>query len=341
MAGKDSPPVTWLLPVKNGMPYLAETLASIAAQTYANWEVLAWDNGSTDGTVEELRRWIPVRLPGRVVADRPLTLGNARAHLVQEAPTEFCAWIDADDISAPERLEHQVRFLLMNPEVAAVGSHIIIINADGHSNGVVARFPLSDDDIVRHMLHGPGMAQPAVLFRRSAVLAVGNYRDVGPVHVEDYDLWLRLAVNYRLANLDEPLLHYRVHDRSTTVASEKAGILRKSTTERFLENAPALYGCSPAEAKLLAARGHACAILVLFRIAKQLKQRSGVSTWATLRSPEFIRATKGFIGPQDVGSRLAVALLDRSTGSSVRREFRLIGRRLRGWARRRLATESS
>ena len=154
-------------------------------------------------------------------------------------------------------------------------------------------------------------------------------------------MWLRLAVRYRLANLNEPLLHYRVHDRSTTVASENAGVLQKGTTERFLENAPALYGCSPAEAKLLAARGHPCAILVLFRIARQLQRRSGVSTWATLRSPEFNRAAKDLIGPRDVVSRLAVTLLDRSTGSSTMRALRSIARRLRGRAKRLLIPQSS
>jgi glycosyltransferase involved in cell wall biosynthesis len=46
------PPVTWLLAVRNGMPFLPETLASIEAQTYRDWQVLAWDNGSADGTVE-------------------------------------------------------------------------------------------------------------------------------------------------------------------------------------------------------------------------------------------------------------------------------------------------
>jgi glycosyltransferase involved in cell wall biosynthesis len=62
-----APNVTWLLPVKNAMPYLPEALASIEAQTYRNWTVIAWDNGSTDGSLEVLHEWIPSRLPGVVV----------------------------------------------------------------------------------------------------------------------------------------------------------------------------------------------------------------------------------------------------------------------------------
>src|SRR5437763_1462931 len=93
----DGPPVTWLMPVKNGMPYLPHTLRSIEAQTYKNWRVLASDNGSTDGTLEELQRWIPSRLPGRIIADEPLSLGKSLARLVGKAETELCARSDVDD----------------------------------------------------------------------------------------------------------------------------------------------------------------------------------------------------------------------------------------------------
>lgn len=82
--------VTCLLPVKNGMPYLPETLASLQRQTREAWAVFAWDNGSTDGTIEELRRWIPSRLPGTVIIDKPMPLGECRAEMVRRASTEFC-----------------------------------------------------------------------------------------------------------------------------------------------------------------------------------------------------------------------------------------------------------
>src|SRR5438270_212199 len=102
--------VTWLMPVKNGMPHLPATLQSIEAQTYQNWEVLVWDNGSTDGTLEELQRWIPSRLPGRIVSAEPLSLGTSLARLVEAAETELCARIDADDVNYRERLEKQEEF---------------------------------------------------------------------------------------------------------------------------------------------------------------------------------------------------------------------------------------
>src|ERR1700761_6907929 len=100
--------VTWIMPVKNGMPYLRLTLESIANQTYKNHSIIVWENGSTDGTLEELRRWIPSRIPGFVVPGQPPSIGGSSAALVREAKTELCARTDADDIQLPDRLAVQV-----------------------------------------------------------------------------------------------------------------------------------------------------------------------------------------------------------------------------------------
>ena len=94
-----------VLPVLNAMPYLPEALASLEAQTFRDFEVCLWDNGSTDGSAEEARRWIPGRLPGRVVTGRPLPLHECLATMVEEAQTEFVVRMDGDDLIAPNKLE--------------------------------------------------------------------------------------------------------------------------------------------------------------------------------------------------------------------------------------------
>jgi glycosyltransferase involved in cell wall biosynthesis len=144
--------VTWLLPIKNGMPYLTETLASIEAQTYTNWEVLAWDNGSTDGTIEELNRWIPNRLAGRLITGKPLTLGGSLAQMVEVCETELCARIDADDVNLPSRLERQLEFLSNHPEISVLGSWMYFIDEHGLQKEDLYTIPLNHDDIVHEML---------------------------------------------------------------------------------------------------------------------------------------------------------------------------------------------
>lgn len=212
MSPTERPWVTWLLPVLNGMPYLPVTLKSIADQTYRNHKILAWDNGSTDGTVEELERWIPSQIPGRIVRDRPLRLGASLASLVEQADTEFCARIDADDINLPSRLERQIQFLLDRPAAGVVGCRITTIDQNG--NPLQEYNHETDDAEIRWLSrYACRMCHPSVVFRRSVVLAAGNYHDVDS---EDADLWLRVSSLAEMVNLPERLVCYRRFVGSTT-----------------------------------------------------------------------------------------------------------------------------
>lgn len=305
-------PLTWLLPVRDGLPYIKSTLASMEAQTYRNWEVLAWDNGSTDGTLDVLNEWIPSRLPGRVIADMPMGLGASLAKMVELAETEFCARIDADDVNRPDRLERQVRFLEANPDVAVVGSQMHRLDAQGVNHGLFSPLPTQHDDIVNFMMYANGMSHPTVLFRRSMILDSGNYRDVGPINIEDYDLWLRVAAKYRLANLDEALLNYRVHDKSATVIATKQNRLTAALDDRFCEHALQLFGCSEDEARMLRERRHPNTIRLLKQITLHLEDGNTERARERLRSATFISAGQALVNPRDVYSRLGIAKLSGS-----------------------------
>lgn len=297
--------VTWMIPVLNGMPYLPVTLASIESQTFHDFDVTVWDNGSTDGTVEELRRWIPDRLPGKIVTDRPVPLGLSRAAMVAECETELCALVDADDVNHPERLEKQVGFMEAHPEVAVLGTQINRLNSAGENLGPFSAYPLVHEEIVEEMLVSNPIAQPSVLFRKSAVLAVGNYHDFSPTHVEDYDLWLRLAAKgYRLANLPESLLGYRVHEKSTTQKSLAAQRLEDEVIRRLGEWSPELFGCDAATTTLLRHRACKRAIIPLREIAAKLGA-SGSDPW---KSPVFYKAARRMIADRDIRSRLHAAM---------------------------------
>lgn len=208
--------VTWLLPVRNAMPFLPATLESIALQTRRDFEVLAWDNGSTDGSAEVLRQWIGSRLPGRAVLNRPMGLGASLAAMVSLARTPLCARIDGDDINEPHRLERQIALLDARPRVAVVGSAMRLIDPSGELLPETRLVAVDDAELRwRLRFHNP-LCHPTVVFRREAALEAGNYRDLMPV--EDIDLWLRLAQRHELANIAEPLVRYRVHAASVSAA---------------------------------------------------------------------------------------------------------------------------
>jgi acetyltransferase-like isoleucine patch superfamily enzyme len=308
--------VTWLIPILNGMPYLPETLASIEAQTYKDWEVLVWDNGSTDGTLEELKKWIPDRLPGRIFIGEPHGVGGSLKRLVEECKTEFCARIDADDINLPERLEKQVAFLNCHPEIAVVGSQAYCIDEEGGFDKSIYNLPTHHDDIVHTMLVYNAIAHPSVVFRRSAILQVGNYKDIS--NVEDYDLWLRVATDYRLANLGIPLVKYRLHNQSTTQIAIRENRLNNALNQCISENSDTLIGCTSSEILLLKSQQHPFAIQALYKIAKYLNKKQGGKLLDRVRSDSFIQTSKNMTSSKDIMSRLAIACLDRRSNSLLK-----------------------
>ncbi len=299
--------VTWLLPVKNGMPYLPAALESIAAQTFTDWEIIAWVNGSDDGTLEELRHWIPSRLPGRIVADRPGSYGRAMAEMTRMADTELCAIVHADDVNAPERLAVQTAFLDAHPEVAVAGGAYSVIDGEGRQISAAGHVYKRHDDIVNYMIQNTAIGCPTALFRRAAVLEAGNHRDIALV--EDYDLWLRLAARHRLANVENCVLHYRVHERSATQEAVAADRVAPAANACFYAHASALYGLGERDAVRLRERRHPFALGPLLRAARHLSRTQGGTTLGRFFAPSFVAGGRGLVRPGDWLSRLPLTLL--------------------------------
>ena len=268
--------VTWLMPVLNGMPYLRDSLASIAAQTYSAHQIFAWDNGSTDGSREELSSWIPGRIPGKLITDMPLDLADCRANLVSQCSSELCAFLDADDTTHPDRLIRQVDFLEKHPRVAVVGSQMRRMDAESNLHEVIGPAPTSHLDIVCRFFVSNPISNPSVMFRRSAVLTVGNFRRVALANIEDYDMWLRIASRFRMANLKEDYVNWRVHPGSTTQHSIRAERLDSGMLQCFVEHAHALYGIRSEEAGRLKQRRYIFAFPVISRIVKHLTLTYGL-----------------------------------------------------------------
>lgn len=208
------PQVSVVIPVWNGERYLRQAIESILAQDFADFELIVVDDGSTDGSAVLAESFMS---DNRVSVRRQINAGvvAARNAGLQAARAEYVAFLDADDIAKPERLTKQVAYLRSHPEVAVVGSHIT--HFDDH-HGVLRTqcFPDSPVEVARALETGNPLAQPAVMLRRSAALAVGGYREAFKHGAEDYDLWLRIVEKHPLANLPEALTLYRVHPGSLT-----------------------------------------------------------------------------------------------------------------------------
>jgi len=203
------PEVTVLLPVRNGAGTLAEAAESILGQSFAGFELLIVDDGSSDGTAGVLERLAGEDRRVRVVRQEALGLVAALNRGVAEARGALIARMDADDVAAPGRLERQVTVMAGAPGVALLGSGWRVFGPDGSTRRVVLP-PSGDAGLRAAMAMGNALAHPTVMMRREAVVQAGAYRPAF-LHAEDYDLWLRLMDRHGLASVPEVLLDYREH----------------------------------------------------------------------------------------------------------------------------------
>ena len=217
-----SPAISVVLPVYNAEAYVSEAVESILAQSFTDFELIAINDGSTDGSGAILRE-LAARDTRIVLVERPNDgLVSALNEGIESARAEFIARMDADDVAMPERFALQYARMVKEPELAVLGSLIRLIDEAGNVTGS-GGYSLTPERIARYLRErGCPVAHPTVMMRRGAVLKVGGYRKAFS-HAEDYDLWLRMSdLGYAIANLPQPLLNYRKHGANVSAVHRQA-----------------------------------------------------------------------------------------------------------------------
>ena len=206
------PTISVVLPFRNGASTLTDAIESIRAQTFADWELLLYDDGSEDDAPAIAKDFVARDSRIRIAGSGRVGIVAALQRACAEARGEFIARMDGDDISHALRFERQLALMRGNETVALCGCHVEAIGAELGEGG--ARYydwinSLSDaEDIDREMFVECPIAHPTFFMRRAAFEAAGGYQDHG--WAEDYDLALRLwARGARFANAPEPLLQWR------------------------------------------------------------------------------------------------------------------------------------
>lgn len=208
-----SPLVVWLMPAKNAERTIGEALESILAQTYTHVRIIVCDDGSSDGTRSIVDAYCA--RDSRVTCMTHHTsqgVAHARNTLLGAVPDDalYVAWLDADDIAFPLRLETQVRFLEMHHTYAGVGSAVVFIDEAGSFLGV-REVPTDVDSTYTTLLLRNPFVQSAMLVRKGAHALVGGY-DGALSYAEDYDMWIRMIyAGCVFKQMSTPLSAYRVH----------------------------------------------------------------------------------------------------------------------------------
>ncbi|HWE02304.1 MAG TPA: glycosyltransferase [Tepidisphaeraceae bacterium] len=210
----DPPAVSVVMPLYNTERHLAAAIDSVLAQTFADFEIIAVDDGSTDGTLDILRRYESRDRRVRVLSRPNTGIVGALNDGLAMARAELIARMDGDDICLPGRFRKQVDYLAAHPECVLVGSQVLLIDPEGSPICAHLQTRYTHEEIDHdHLNRGWPMVHPAVMMRREAVDRVGRYREKYK-WLEDHDLFLRLAEIGKLANLPDTLLRYRLHFQS-------------------------------------------------------------------------------------------------------------------------------
>lgn len=212
----EQPVISVVMPAYNAADHIGSAVESILDQTFEDFELVVVDDGSTDQTVSVVESYKDDRI-------RTIRLGgntgipSARNRGTEAARGQYVACHDADDRSHPERFERQVAYLDGREEVAAVGTGAVLVDEYGKRiarRHVFTTPSLADLVEVCHFVHA------SMLFRRSALEAVGGY-DEWFATAEDYDLILRLADEFEVRNVDEPLYEVQLHGDSAYASQLK------------------------------------------------------------------------------------------------------------------------
>lgn len=232
------PRVSVLLPVYNGVEYLKESIESVLRQSFGNFEIIAVDDGSTDGSGELLDsiRDARVRVIHQANAGLPASLNRA----IQLARGEYLARQDADDICLPERFARQLTYLDAHAACAVVGTWSEIWKKDRRTKRS-HRHPCENGELQIRMVFDSFFVHSSVMMRRSALELIGRY-PVDPKRYppEDFDLWSRIARRFQIANLPEVLEIYR--EVPGSISRTKGALLEEHAIGIALENIKCILG---------------------------------------------------------------------------------------------------
>jgi glycosyltransferase involved in cell wall biosynthesis len=212
-----TPEVSAIIPTFNRRAMLLEAIDSVLAQSIQTFELIVIDDGSTDGTAEQLTRLAPTIRFERIEHSGPAA---ARNHGVALAAAPLIAFLDSDDLWAPTKLERQLAFMSANPDCAISQTNEIWIR-NGRRVNPGLRHRKRSGDIFIDSLRTCLISMSATMMRTELFRSLAGL-DESMWAAEDYDLWLRILIDHEAGLLDEPLVTRRGGHPDQTSATTPA-----------------------------------------------------------------------------------------------------------------------
>jgi glycosyltransferase involved in cell wall biosynthesis len=239
-----TPRVSIILPTHNGAAYIRRAIQSVREQTIKEWELIVVNDGSTDAT-------------GALVTESVATDARIRSFVftsnkgIQKALNEglmqsrapLIARIDDDDVWAdPRKLEKQLQYLAEHPQCVLVGTGLIVQDEQGAE---LYRFinPLTDAAIRARMLYRNCFSHSTVLFKKDAAMRFNGYSEAAEVlHIEDYDLWLKLGTCGEMGNIPDYAARFTSRAGALSAKNKLTQLVAQSRlTAQYKNSYPGYY----------------------------------------------------------------------------------------------------
>lgn len=215
-----TPQLSVIMSTYNNASTVGDAVASILGQSFPDFEFILIDDGSTDNTGAILSGFADQRLK-LLRNDTNIGLTRSLNIAIAISSGRYLARQDADDISMPQRFEKQFRFLDTHPDVALLGTARATLDNSGN---IIATTKLPEHPDYNRFLKSNCLVHGSIMLRREVMEKVGGYNEDFRLS-QDYELWLRIARTYRIANLLEPLYGVRRHSERITLTKLPQAIL--------------------------------------------------------------------------------------------------------------------
>jgi glycosyltransferase involved in cell wall biosynthesis len=234
--------ISIIIPTYNSDKYICEAIDSILCQTYKDYEIIVIDDGSTDNTRIIIANHYPTV---RYFYSSNRGVSSARNIGISKARGEFIAFLDADDLWAPEKLDKQVKLFWSKPELGLVFTEHSLFNETGVVKiGADKRRRLMHGNIVRNVFLNSYVATPTVMVRKHVFDRVGLFEEELIV-AEDDNMWMRIAMVYPIELIDDSLALIRIVEGSLSRGKSYRNLIPavKKHIELIINKYPTIYKC--------------------------------------------------------------------------------------------------
>ena len=194
--------------------YLGQAMDSVFAQTYKDWEIIFWDNASTDNSFKIASSY--GEKVKRFKSEKTYPLGKARNLAIEQSSGEFIAFLDCDDIWLSEKLEKQIPIFNKDSKIGLVFSDAIYFNKKGDAFQLYGKRKPPENYVFRQMLAKNFLCLSSVIVKKETIDSLNEWFDPRFNCIEDADLFLRISYNWKAAYAGIALAKYRMHEKSLT-----------------------------------------------------------------------------------------------------------------------------